>query len=47
MHLTIPHVPHLGYIVAALAVVAYTAVVWWVCHPFVKALIRPPRRRQP
>jgi hypothetical protein len=29
---------------ATLATVAYTALVWWLCEPIVRALARPSRR---
>ena len=40
------HLPHPPTVLvwATLAALAYTAVVWWLCQPIVRALVRPSRR---
>jgi hypothetical protein len=38
MHL--PH-PRLAVVLATVAVGVYTAAVWWLCQPLVRAMVRP------
>jgi hypothetical protein len=41
--MALPH-PWPSLVLATAIVAAYTAVVWWLCHPAVKAFVRISRR---